>query len=803
MPVKNLITLGIGASPGSVAPFILLGLGVSPGYPSPETLLDVSHAWQLLVDDTDRFDNLATGALEWSKFEAGEVGTLRVTLKETGAALGIVEWQEIVLKDGATPIWGGYITQATPIADRMGNANRLTWEISAESYETILNRNRRVRKTYHGVNPGDILVDLFDLALDPDSDPPNQTEFDTSTYVTTGTWVDDFTYAVDGEKLTDALDRLALLAGYVWWIDAAKAVHFGAPSAATAPFGIKLAGDADYSAFFPPVANTIDAKVDASDIRNVITVQGGVSVSAVTSDTFTGDGSTLIFRLDHFPIVEIIAISVGGVVQTFGTDWYHSFADYDCLVNYSHGTVRWDTGNAPPNLDSVIVAYRYGQQTVVRVTDAASVTQYGRSFEYEIIDRSITSAAAAAAVANAMLDAYAYGLVNGAFSVNRLGIEAGQRVQIEFAALGLTGYYQVRRVVGQLRKRGLVTLTVQFGGKTRRLGAVLGGNAGGGPVVPGAGTGIAVGSTGGNALGGTARDQFGAQYTAPDYGSTAVDDTVPSTAPSYHIRWKNSSDEVLHRIEAYSDQTASGADREVLIINGAGAAVTDKYGYTLLQTISTQEAFVRVRAVGGYDLAGQQTASLLLQAYRANGNWDHSRAYLDADTVRVRVWSGASAPDPGTDSLPDGLLIYTDGTWNPGSGEGLYIYINAAWRPLAIVENARMYLGNSIDLEANHLFNVGNVDLEPGGTQTSNFNAGAATWYAVNTGSGNVTATLPELATIEPGRVYIFIKVTADANQMIVDGYSAETISGAASQSTTTQWAAIRVIARPSDWLQW
>lgn len=797
MPVKNLITLGIGASPGSIAPFILMGLGVSPGAPSPATLLDVSHAWQFMVDGTDRWTNTIDGSVAWTEYEAGEIGTLRATLKETGAALNVVEWQEVVLKDGSDNVWGGYIVNATPLSDRLGNSNRLSWEITAESYATILNRTPRVRKTWYGDAPGAILAGLFDLALDPAGGPPNQTEFDTSTYVSAGAFTDDISFTANGEKLTDILDRLALLAGFVWWIDADKAVHFGAASASTAPYGIKLAGAANYSTFFPPNANSVNARIDATDIRNRVTVNGGVRVSAVQTDNFTGDGSTLIFTVSQFPIVEVVSITVGGVAQSFGTDWYHSFDDYNCLVNYSHGTVRWDTGNAPPNLDAVVVKYRYGERVVVTISDATSIAQYGRAFDYEVTDNSVSTYAAATAIANAILDEYAYGILTGGFEVNRLGIKAGQRVQIEYTALGLTGYYQARQVAGAIRPGGLVTLAVRFGGKRARLSNLLQGNVGGGPV---GGGGSGAGGTD-VSPGAVAKDQYGLQLTLPGYGSTERDE-ITQGSDALHIRFKNTSDQVLHRIDAYSDETGTGAPRETLIFSGSGGVV-DKYGYTLLQTVAQREAWTRLRAVGGYGDAGQQDASLHLYAFRKNGLWDHSRAYLDTDTVQVKQWAKSAAPDPGTDSLPDGLLVYTDGTWDPGSGAGLYIYINAAWRPLAIVENARMYLGNSIDLEANHLFNVGNVDLEPGGTQTSNFNAGAATWYAVNTGSGNVTATLPELATIEPGRVYIFIKVTADANQMIVDGYSAETISGAASQSTTTQWAAIRVIARPSDWLQW
>ena len=34
-------------------------------------------------------------------------------------------------------------------------------------------------------------------------------------------------------------------------------------------------------------------------------------------------------------------------------------------------------------------------------------------------------------------------------------------------------------------------------------------------------------------------------------------------------------------------------------------------------------------------------------------------------------------------SPPDGMIVYADGTvWNPGSGEGVYVYYGAAWNLL-------------------------------------------------------------------------------------------------------------------------
>lgn len=47
--------------------------------------------------------------------------------------------------------------------------------------------------------------------------------------------------------------------------------------------------------------------------------------------------------------------------------------------------------------------------------------------------------------------------------------------------------------------------------------------------------------------------------------------------------------------------------------------------------------------------------------------------------IRLSKWTNA----PTGDDLYDGVMVYADGTsWNPGSGEGLYAYYNAAWNKL-------------------------------------------------------------------------------------------------------------------------
>lgn len=66
--------------------------------------------------------------------------------------------------------------------------------------------------------------------------------------------------------------------------------------------------------------------------------------------------------------------------------------------------------------------------------------------------------------------------------------------------------------------------------------------------------------------------------------------------------------------------------------------------------------------------------------------------------------------------------------------------------------------------------------------------------------SGAVTLTLNAVSTQLAD--IVCVKTDGTANALTVDGAGAETISGAATKSTTTQWATIKVRPTPTYWIQ-
>lgn len=64
---------------------------------------------------------------------------------------------------------------------------------------------------------------------------------------------------------------------------------------------------------------------------------------------------------------------------------------------------------------------------------------------------------------------------------------------------------------------------------------------------------------------------------------------------------------------------------------------------------------------------------------------------------------------------------------------------------------------------------------------------------------GAITMTLPPAALV-PGRIYAFKRINAGANQVVVDGYGAETIDGAATHTLTPQWNSVTIMSNGVAW---
>ena len=65
--------------------------------------------------------------------------------------------------------------------------------------------------------------------------------------------------------------------------------------------------------------------------------------------------------------------------------------------------------------------------------------------------------------------------------------------------------------------------------------------------------------------------------------------------------------------------------------------------------------------------------------------------------------------------------------------------------------------------------------------------------------AGAITMTLPPAALV-PGRIYAFKRINSGANAVIIDGYAAETIDGAATHTLAPQWNSLTIMSNGVAW---
>lgn len=460
---------------------LLIGPAGSSDLRSSGLSLEIGHLGMGLADAIDTasvIDNDVTAYLE--------AGTLRMTESDGGRTSRLdfelrspsfdpIAWQEVffIVDPGEateTTYFGGYVLDANP--RRQDGA--LIWTVRCEGYMARVQRTPLVRKAYVNQTVGAIVADLFTTA--------GLTDFDTTTNVSAGPTLTIF--STNGETLAATMNRLALVAtdkaaaAWTWRIDGNRSVWMAAASDQPAPFSLVDSQDADWGNSYPPEAGSVVRKTDTTDIRNRVTVRGGVIASQVQTQTFTGDGATTSFQLSRRPIRDIVQITVSGNRQSYGTAWYNSHGGaYNCLVNYSAGVIVFPEALPPAASAPIVVQYRYDESLAVQVEEASSYAEFGFWFDFEVEDKSISTEDDATDLALAILDAYAFGVTTGSFGIRRGGLFSGQQIDLNFSDVDLVGRYVIRSVTYEIASNGhQLRCSVQIGDRWQKFSEAFGGS---------------------------------------------------------------------------------------------------------------------------------------------------------------------------------------------------------------------------------------------------------------------------------------------------------------------------------------
>ena len=273
----------------------------------------------------------------------------------------------------------------------------------------------------------------------------------------------------DEDTLPATLTRVAQEAGWVWRLDPEMKLYFGPASNDPAPFAVSDGENANYSTVFPAKGGSVNVNRTGMEMINQVVIHGGAKESPLVVEEFVYEaGAPTIFRLAHRNLIDI-TVWLNGVVVADGTIWWHQFGDYVVLTHYGEGWIWFNTLAAG---DEIIVHYHYYQELLYTARDEASIERARQAFTRHVWDRSITSEERAAAAAAAILAQYGPEMVTGSFEVWRLGLRAGQEIDLTFDSYGVDGRYVIRKLDCRLDASGDGLITyVEFGAATTRLSA--------------------------------------------------------------------------------------------------------------------------------------------------------------------------------------------------------------------------------------------------------------------------------------------------------------------------------------------
>lgn len=231
-----------------------------------------------------------------------------------------------------------------------------------------------------------------------------------------------FPHLTFSEVLRDLQRRTA----YTVYIDESKKIHFFKDSE-TAPFEAS-------NATGNIIRNSQKFSEDDSELKNTVIVQGGqYDASDKTTESFIGTGGIDYQLKGEYSGVEV---EVDSIKKTVGAGGLHNAEDYDCLYFFSDKKITFRESTKPSAGQTVKVSGFRKLTIFVQVENSESIENQKAKGEvtgvspHSIVDGSIKTRDSALQVAQAYLAQYAEEQVSGSFQTHKLGLRAGQRIQV-------------------------------------------------------------------------------------------------------------------------------------------------------------------------------------------------------------------------------------------------------------------------------------------------------------------------------------------------------------------------------------
>ncbi len=220
--------------------------------------------------------------------------------------------------------------------------------------------------------------------------------------------------------LSGALDKIARLINYVWYVDFYKDIHFFPKNGETAAFDITdTAGN--------HIFKSLNLKKDFKQIRNSVKLRGGDVRGISRNEPFLGDGFRTTFALAN-RFAEKPTVTIAAVPVTVGIEYLQDETLFQWMWSYTEKSLRRVAGALTASTQGIATGIPL-RPLVVEVADGISISQHGL-YQYYIENDKIENRDEAIRYCIAELQSYSEGIRAGSFSTYRSGLRSGMGILI-------------------------------------------------------------------------------------------------------------------------------------------------------------------------------------------------------------------------------------------------------------------------------------------------------------------------------------------------------------------------------------
>lgn len=252
--------------------------------------------------------------------------------------------------------------------------------------------------------------------------------------------------------LSGALDKIARLINYVWYVDFYKDIHFFPKNGETAAFDLTDTGGNH-------IFNSLSLKQDFSQVRNSIKLRGGDVRGISRSEQFLGDGYKTSFALAT-RFAEMPTVTVAGSPVTVGVEYLQDETLFDWMWSFNEKSLRRVAGALGAAVQGLATGIPL-RPLVVEVADGLSIGQYGL-YQYYIENDKIENRDEAIRYCIAELQSYSEGIRAGSFSTYRSGLRSGMGILINSSLHDVNERFVIQSVRFKMISRAKYQWDVQI-----------------------------------------------------------------------------------------------------------------------------------------------------------------------------------------------------------------------------------------------------------------------------------------------------------------------------------------------------